>query len=254
MSRLTFNPPGLFLDLRDAAGNQVVPPTLPLRSGFFDFNQWIRFTATPTNVSSSIDVVANSQSNAGASFDYNLDGFSIMTRALGIVLVASALDPTAALANNTVDLSVAGLVLARICVDATTKASSSHPWYAGDGTKGDTRCALSTLSNVTGGAITASTKLYAKTGHGFATGQRVYLVSLTGGTGLTAATSYWFHRLGPDTGYLCATRALALAGTPANVTVDATSVVLTPKADLALDLTAVDANLQIHGLILGTDS
>lgn len=83
-----------------------------------------------------------------------------------------------------------------------------------------------TGTQVTGGAIEADDEIYTKTGHGFVTGDDVKLVSLTGGTGLTAGTTYYFHKLSSSTGYLCATYADAIAGTAVSVSLDASSVVL----------------------------
>ena len=83
-----------------------------------------------------------------------------------------------------------------------------------------------TATQVTGGAIEADDDIYTKADHGYVTGDDVKLVSLTNGTGLTAGTTYYFHRIDDDTGYLCATFADAVAGTAVNVTVDASSVVL----------------------------
>ena len=86
---------------------------------------------------------------------------------------------------------------------------------------------------VTGGAIEADDEVYTKTAHGLVTGQRVVLTSFSGGTGLTAATVWFFHALTANTGYLCATPTLAVAGTAGTAcTVDATSVVLTPTENL----------------------
>lgn len=85
---------------------------------------------------------------------------------------------------------------------------------------------------VTGGAITASTDVYTKTAHGLVTGQRVALTSLTGGTGLTAGTVYFFIRTDANTGFLASTLANAIAGTRIDVTADASSVVLTPTENV----------------------
>lgn len=81
---------------------------------------------------------------------------------------------------------------------------------------------------VTGGAIEADDDIYTKAAHGFQTGDALKLVSLTGGTGATAGTTYYFRKLSANTGYLCANYAGAVAQTPTpvNVTVDATDVVL----------------------------
>ncbi len=94
---------------------------------------------------------------------------------------------------------------------------------------------VSSLTTITGGAIEETDNVYTKTGHGLVTGDAVSLTSLTGGTGLTAGTLYYFHRLTDDTGYLCSSATNAAAGTAINVTLDASSVVLTP----------VDTNLEL---------
>lgn len=86
---------------------------------------------------------------------------------------------------------------------------------------------------VSGGAIAAATEIYTKTAHGLVTGQRVVLTSLTGGTGLTAGTAYFFSRTGADTGLICSSLANAIAGTAINVTADASSVVLTPTENIS---------------------
>lgn len=86
---------------------------------------------------------------------------------------------------------------------------------------------------VTGGAIEADDDVYTKTAHGLLTGQRVVLTSFSGGTGLTSATVWYFHKLTANTGLLCTTPANAQAGTLGTAcTVDATSVVLTPTENL----------------------
>lgn len=94
---------------------------------------------------------------------------------------------------------------------------------------------ISSLAQITGGIIEADDNIYTKTSHGLETGDAVSLTSLTGGTGLTAGNLYYFHKLSANTGYLCSSLANALAGTAINVTLDASSVVLTP----------VDANIEI---------
>lgn len=85
---------------------------------------------------------------------------------------------------------------------------------------------------ITGGAIEADDNIYTKASHGLVTGDRVELTSLTGGTGVTAGNFYYFHRLTANTGYLCETPAAAQAGTAINVTLDASSVELTPTENI----------------------
>lgn len=94
---------------------------------------------------------------------------------------------------------------------------------------------------VTGGAIEADDDIYTKTGHGFVTGDALKLVSLTGGTGLTAGTTYYFHKLGANTGYLCSSYANAIAATPVAVTVDASSVVLVAAPQTSTTVVTVQA-------------
>ncbi len=98
---------------------------------------------------------------------------------------------------------------------------------------------LNAGTTVTGGAIEADDNIYTKAAHGFVTGDRVSLDSLTGGTGLTAGNYYFFHRLSSSTGYLCSTYALAVAGTAINVTVDASAVVLTNTATEVFDILGI---------------
>lgn len=86
---------------------------------------------------------------------------------------------------------------------------------------------------VTGGTLTATTDVYAKTAHGLVTGQRVVLTSLTGGTGVTAGTVYFFIRTDANSGYLATTLANAIAGTRIDITADGSSVVLTPTENVS---------------------
>lgn len=103
-------------------------------------------------------------------------------------------------------------------------------------------------TSVTGGTLTATTDIYAKTGHGFATGAKVRLVSLTGGTGAVAGTDYYFRKIDADSGYLCATYADAIAGTPVvNVTVDGTSVVLAYSDGLQVTGGTATATTDLYG-------
>lgn len=85
---------------------------------------------------------------------------------------------------------------------------------------------LTAATPVTAGAIAAATDLYTKVANGFVTGDALKLVSLTGGTGLTAGTTYYYVKLSADTGKLASSYLNAIAGTVVDVTVDATSVVL----------------------------
>ncbi len=85
---------------------------------------------------------------------------------------------------------------------------------------------LTAATPVTAGAIAATGDIYTKAANGFLTGDALKLVSLTGGTGLTAGTTYYYIKSTDDTGKLASSYANAIAGTAVDVTVDATSVVL----------------------------
>lgn len=98
-----------------------------------------------------------------------------------------------------------------------------------------------TGTSVTGGAIEADDEIYTKADHGFVTGDDVKLVSLSGGTGLTAGTTYYFHRLTDNTGYLCSSFANAVAGTPVAVSADGSSVVLVRAPQTATAVVTVVA-------------
>lgn len=98
-----------------------------------------------------------------------------------------------------------------------------------------------TGTSVTGGAIEADDEIYTKADHGFVTGDDVKLVSLSGGTGLTAGTTYYFHRLTANTGYLCSSFANAVAGTPVAVSADGSSVVLVRAPQTATAVVTVVA-------------
>lgn len=111
-------------------------------------------------------------------------------------------------------------------------------------------------TSVTAGAVEADDEIYTKAAHGFQTGDQVRLVSLTGGTGLTAGNDYFFKKLSASTGYLCATLADALAGVPVAVSVDATDVVLALTKGLQVTAIAIEADDDIctkaaHGFDTG---
>ncbi len=103
-------------------------------------------------------------------------------------------------------------------------------------------------TSVTAGAVEADDEIYTKVGHGFNTGDKVRLVSLTGGTGLVAGTDYYFRKIGADTGYLCATLADAIAAVavPVAVSLDGTSVVLALTSGLQVTAGAVEADDEIY--------
>lgn len=138
-------------------------------------------------------------------------------------------------------------------------ADASVVWTSSDGTKATVdadglvtaaaageatiTATLTAGTAVTAGAIEADTELYTKAAHGFQTGDALKLVSLTGGNGLTAGTTYHFRKVTVDTGMLCASYANAAAKTPVpvNVTVDGTDVVLVKAPQVSTCVVTVAA-------------
>ena len=256
-AKVKHNPPGIHLALvPDTGAGEFIPPRFPSRSLEIESNQWVHAVCTPTATKSSFDPCNETQSQAGAEVAKNLDGQTGIAQSFYFAVGARAIDNAALpLVENVIVVKLGAAEVARITVDATQQTIGEHVWHASDGVVGDAALRVNTtIANITAGAIEADDEVYTKVAHGLVTGQRVVLTSFTGGTGLTAGTTWYFHRLSADTGYLCATRALAEAGTPGTAcTVDATSVVLTPNEDVWIDLTTVDPNLEIHFLLIGTD-
>ena len=92
----------------------------------------------------------------------------------------------------------------------------------------DYRCCQSSAASVVRGtSISAATDIATRDRHGFSTGDEVILDSITGGAGLVTTTHYYVHVLDGSTFLLCASHADALAGTPVNVSTDATAFTLT---------------------------
>lgn len=82
--------------------------------------------------------------------------------------------------------------------------------------------------NITSATAAASTDLITAAAHGLQTGDRVNLVAITGGTGLTAGTDYYVIRASASTLKLATTAALAAAGTAVDITTNATGITLRP--------------------------
>jgi hypothetical protein len=250
------NAPTIQRSFYNEQANQVIPDLPALEAGEIDgFGQWITAKCTPTNVISSFNPIAGTQSLAGATVDQNLNGFSLTAQANYFRLTAHRLPgATTSLLDNQIIVTFSEKEVGRIYVDAATQKCGALIWHSGALEQFDTRFALSgNGSNITAGTVEADDNIYTKATHGLVTGQRVTLVSLTGGTGLTAGNKYFFHKLSANTGYLCSTYALAIAGTAADVTVDATDVVLTPTYDCGIHLTSVDPALQICIEFAGDD-
>lgn len=253
------NPPGIFKKLMNSNSNEIdLDSLMPLLSVELEHSQWVYIKSTPTAINASVDPIADAQVGAGAQVERNLNGFTMAYGHMVLLAARKRAGASANIVDNHVMLRLAGKEICRIDVSAAEQTAGLAFFRStGDlGPGGDDRVIIAAAeSNVTGGAITASTNVYSKTGHGFKTGDRLKLVSLTGGTGLTATSQYYFYRIDADTGYLCNSPILAEAGTAIDVTLDASSVVLARQRDIGLHLSqAADPNLEVHVLIVGEDS
>jgi hypothetical protein len=85
---------------------------------------------------------------------------------------------------------------------------------------------------LTGVTIEADDDLFTKTAHGLLTGDRFCLTAVTGGTGLTQGNYYYAIKVSATTFKAASTLALAIAGTGIDVTVDGSSVTVTPAENL----------------------
>lgn len=85
---------------------------------------------------------------------------------------------------------------------------------------------------LTGATAEADDDLVTKAAHGLVTGDRVVLTAITGGTGLTQGSVYYVIRVSSSTFKLASTQALAAAGTGIDITVDGTSITITPTENL----------------------
>jgi hypothetical protein len=249
-NRLAIQPPAVSRRFLNAAMNQVVTPAPALPGADFEgFTVWLSALCTPTQLNSSFDVFSGGQSGAGAAMDSYGGGFGGTSGAHYFLLFAD-LKPGAvtALVDNTATVFFAAKPVARIAVCAAAQKGGMFLLHSGGTQVLDNRFVMGGAGTaLSAGTISSATKIYTKTAgnHGLETGDRVILTSLTGGTGLTAAATYYFHKLSPTTGYLCASYANALAGTFANVTADATNVILTIPGDIGIALTTVDPALRI---------
>lgn len=94
-------------------------------------NQFVLIKATPTNTSSTIDLIAGTQSNAGATIEKNLDGFSAISGAYAARLTARLKDGAAgALSDNNIRLSINSVELARVYVTATGQKTGEFTWFS----------------------------------------------------------------------------------------------------------------------------
>ncbi len=257
---LAFAPPGFNFQFTEEAGGLAVSlPRLPLIHLDLEQNQFIYALATPTQLNSSFNPSTDTDNGANATVAKNMDGFSSFTRGYFLSFTARiAADPSAELVANHVSLFFGSHKMGQIYVDATTQQAGALIMIApaSSTAAGDTRFLLDdTGAAVTSGTIEADDNIYSKATHGFETGDRLTLNSLTGGTGVTAGQIYFFHKLTSGTGYLCSTLAAALAGTAINVTLDATNVSLTKQNAVGFSLsTAVDPNLVLDLRLLATDA
>ena len=227
-------------------------PPLPSLAHSYSENQSIVIAGVPNAVQSFVDPVNNTTSGFGSiATEISMDGFS-MLHAKAIILTAEKVVPATALSNNTVIMLAGGVEVARIGIEAATGrcgfAYISNPL-------GDTRFALTgsgtALTSVT---WEADDEIISKANHGLVTGTPVVLTAMTGGTGATVGNTYYFHRLSSSTGYLCTSYANAISATPQAISLDGTSITLTPQTDIGFILGSVDSNLRLIARILGADA
>ena len=94
-------------------------------------NQFIFIKATPTNTSSTVDPVNLTQSNAGASWEINMDGFSAMAGAYAVRLTARLKDgASGTLADNLIRVSVNSVEFARVYVTASSQKCGEHVFWS----------------------------------------------------------------------------------------------------------------------------
>jgi hypothetical protein len=251
-ARIRFTPPRIYTEVKNDADNYV-NINLPARVSEVECDKWFHLKAVLTATFGYCSVVDGVYGGGTFEQDGNTVGETALTKAFKFYVMAEKVAAGTALLNNTVVIYAGSAEVGRIFVDASTGKISEFYFDGGDAESGDTRFqALGENSQVTGGAIEADDNIYTKASHGFTTGQRLQLSTLTGGTGLTAGNTYWFHKLSANTGYLCATLADAIAGTAINVTLDATSVVINTATDIGISLTQVDSNLRVHLFFAGS--
>lgn len=247
-------PPGVHFDLRNYPNNTPLDlPRFPARGIEITGDQSVHAVLIPTSADISFDPVDGTASGATAVINKNLSGSAAIARANFLAISARKKDnASAALLGNTLTVRINNAVVAILNVNEETE---NPGWIvcAFDGS-GDDRYYLGPAAQVTGGSIEADDETYTKSNHGIYDGQKVTLDSLTGGTGVTPTTDYYFHRLTANTGTFHATYAAALAGTSAiNVSLDASSVVLTPQTDVSIRCSDLDVNLEIHFVLIGSD-
>lgn len=247
-----FVPPRLdFALYEEGSGLLCQAPPFPGRITDHSTEQFVIATCTPTKLNSGFNpfVSGGGSNGVGLTYTVNKGGATASGYAMLVALSARKLVETGGLSSNIIELYAGSSQIGIIGVNSATDVAGCMVLSAPRGEAdagGDSRWLIDDLAAaVTGGAVAESTDVYTKTAHGFITGDRLTLNSLTGGTGLTSGNIYYFHRLTSSTGYLCSTYANALAGTPINVTVDASNVSLTRRNDIGLSIATLDTNLVV---------
>ena len=250
MSTITASAPPFLTNLLNAAGNKVRPAGFPRSQEEITFTQWYTGSMVPSATTGIINPIAGSSAGF-TSVVIDVAAATAMSGGKFFAFSGKLKDgATTALLDNIIVLSNYGSELGRIRVEAASQRVGWSGWMV-PGDLVDARVLVeAAASAVSGGAIEADDNIYTKTAHGLVTGQSVILTSLTGGTGLTAALPYFFSKIDANTGYLCSTLANAFAATAINVTLDASSVVLTPVNGLVFSATVADPALEL-GWILG---
>lgn len=256
---ITITPPGIRISVPDDTGNGAWrPAAIPFSSyevddseSFIDIQGIVPATDT-TGFYFDAFTGVGSGCTAGGFYKKDQLDWSITSTRLLIITAQRKASATADLVSNYIQVSFDNVLVGTIGVNDAGKVSPVILAYAGPY---EAPFVLSGMGgNITAGAITAADDVYTKTAHGLYTGQRVNLVSLTGGTGLVAGTNYYFHKLTDNTGKLCATYANAGTGTAVNVTVDASSVVLAPsKSGIKFGMDTTDNNIEFRVICAGTN-
>jgi hypothetical protein len=179
----------------------------------------------------------------------NPDDFKVFPAVLSID--ASDLDvQTPAAVKAEIDAALGLAKMTNMTGDATCT------WASSDATKATVNASTGKIAAVAAGATTitatlrsvaaktavaiAVTGIATKVAHGFLTGEQLDLVSLTGGTGLTAGTPYFAIKLTDDTFKFASSYANAVAGTAVAVSVlSADAVVGKAAATATMALTVV---------------
>lgn len=124
----------IYRSLTNSNENKILPQWLDNRGidgVITEANQFALIKCTPTNTTSTIDLIAGTQSNAGAVIERDLDGFSAIAGAYAVRLTAKLKDgASGTLADNNIRLSINSVELARVYVTATGQKTGEFVWFS----------------------------------------------------------------------------------------------------------------------------